>query len=161
MFATLGRQYGLIAYSSIFDLIPDDKKYEVFARAYCMPDRGYVMPKIITKIAKLKPKELVESLKKITNNEGYITIYRGENARSTELKKALSWTLTRKQAVFFATTYTPLRIPENGCLYTANADINKVIAYITEGDEEEILIRYKDIDLIDIEEIKVNMEGSD
>lgn len=149
-FKYMNRQYYIAAYTSIFEFIPDTKKYEQFVDAYMMPDIGLVNPEIIAKIFELRPKELAENLKQKADDEGCITLYRGESEKSTKLQRALSWTLNRDVAVWFAKRFNSSGI---GCVYTANANISKVIAYITDREEDEILIRYRDIKNIKKEKI--------
>lgn len=155
-FIYMDRQNRIPAYYSIFELLPDDKKYELFLYAYIMPEIGLVKPKIIDKIFELKPHELAENLKGKADDEGYITIYRGESEKSTRIQRAISWTLDRNIAVWFAKRFNFSGI---GYLYTAKAGINKVIAYLTGREEEEILIRYKDIEIINKEEILILYQG--
>lgn len=149
-FVYMDRQYRIDAYSSIFEFIPDNKKYELFIDAYIMPDIGLVKPKIISKIFELRPKELAQFLKEMADDKGYITIYRGESAESTKVQRALSWTLDRNTGIWFAKR---LDSSDAGYLYTAKVHINNVIAYITDREEEEILIQYKDVEIIGKEKI--------
>lgn len=151
-FIYMGKQYHITAFSSIFEFIPDNKKYELFMDIYCMSERGLVMPKIINQIFKLRPKDLIESLRPKADDKEYLTIYRGESTHSTKVQKALSWTLKRDTAIWFAERFNFSGI---GYLYTAHADINKVIAYITDRNEEEIVIRYRDIETVNREEVIV------
>jgi hypothetical protein len=99
-FLLIGSHNYMDAYESIFPLMPDSKKYELFITAYAGHNYAQSQPKkinntMITRIYELKPKKLVKRLNKKADNEGYITIYRGENSKSTKTQKALSWTLYR------------------------------------------------------------------
>lgn len=153
----INKKYLMSAFSNIFGFVPDDKKYELFIDVYTTCEFGYVEnKKIINKVIKLKPHDLIETLKPKADDKGYITIYRGESTRSTELQKALSWTLDRNVAIWFAERFN---FTSTGYIYTAKANIDKVFAYITERKEEEVLVRYKDVEIINKEKITVTNQG--
>lgn len=85
--------------------------------------------------------QLKESLKDLPN---IVTIYRGEGDKSTNYKKAISWTLNVNIANFFAIRNTP----SFAYVYTAQIPKEKIIAYINSRDEEEVLVDFNDIKII-------------
>lgn len=72
-----------------------------------------------------------------------IIVYRGAADKSTPLDKALSWTLERDTAAFFAT-----RFNNKGIIYQATVDKNHVLAYMNEREEAEVLIEPKHLHII-------------
>ena len=110
-----------------FELFPQDKLDEIFAVA--------------------DNKEGVTELREadIVDEEGYLTIYRGEGKRSTALERAYSWTLSLDIANRFGHHF------EKGKTYTAKVKLEKIIDYISERNEEEVWVRYTDIE--DLQEL--------
>jgi hypothetical protein len=155
----------LSVFKKIFEHLPQEHIYPLFLEVYRGSEYGFnrITKKIIDKIIQVKPKDIPGSLKKFTDPQNYITIYRGEYTKSTPVEKALSWSLNYDIAVSFAKRFP---FGGNGYVYTARVSIDNVIAYIHEeaeeidgvlygGGEEEILVRYKDLEIINKEVIAI------
>ena len=156
-FVLISNRDRILAYKLIFDYIPDACKYDLFLNVYCSAEYGFnsFNSEIINKIQQLKPKELIELLISKVDAAGNLTLYRGESSKSSNVKKALSWTLDRDKAVWFAKR---LNFSGEGYVYTGKANISHVIAYINEREEEEILVKYKDVQVMSKDIIKISEE---
>lgn len=132
-----------------FDKIADEDKYEAFKSMYIHCNYGFELfpEEILNKVFALADntqgvKELEEA--DVLDDEGYATIYRGEGARSTPLEKAHSWTLSVETANRFAHFF------EAGTVYQGKVKLEKIIDFISDRDEEEVWVRYSDIENIRI-----------
>ena len=76
----------------------------------------------------------------LIDSEGYINIYRGQTYDSTPLSDALSWTLDKSKAKWFANRFNSC-----GTVYKGKVKLKNVLAYIGHRDESEILVEYKHI----------------
>ncbi|MFW6024965.1 MAG: hypothetical protein ACOCRX_01350 [Candidatus Woesearchaeota archaeon] len=120
------------------DNIPDNELYNVFVDVYGRMEYGFEFDEeFIKRVDNNKPDEFY---KHIDKNKNY-TIYRGEISESKSIDEALSWSCSKKYAIFFAT-----RFNEVGTLYKAEVkgkDIICIICYIKR--EEEVLVFPNDI----------------
>lgn len=128
-----------------FDKIADEDKYEAFKSMYIHCNYGFDLfpEEILDKVFALADnsegvKELEEA--DVVDDEGYVTIYRGEGVRSTPLEKAHSWTLSPEIANRFGHFF------ENGKVYQAKVKLEKILDFISEREEEEVWVRYRDIE---------------
>lgn len=80
------------------------------------------------------------------NAQGKIKIYRGQTPKSTKYTKALSWTLDRQVAEMFAKRFNS---KGRKLLLTGYVDIDDVLAFITDTEEAELLVRSKNIEQIE------------
>lgn len=87
-----------------------------------------------------------KELKPFVKN-GYITVYRGEEDKSTRAEKAISWTTSFKTAIFFASRYTV-----EGRLIKGKVKLEDVLFYTNRRNEKE-LISEKVYDIEPIEQI--------
>lgn len=78
-----------------------------------------------------------------------ITIYRGVEKNKKNSAKALSWTLNKDKAKWFATRYE-----DKGTMFTAKIKKEDVLAYFNSRKEEEVVIDYNNLELISTEEVK-------
>jgi len=127
----------------MYDEIPDNQKYNVFTDLYTRSEFGFGMfPKEIVKDVFAK-RELSNDWKKRMQNfkraikkneDGTITVYRGEGSKSTP--GGMSWTLDRKTAKFFAD-----RFGANGKIKTKKVNPEEVLDYLNDRGESEVLIK--------------------
>jgi hypothetical protein len=123
--------------------------WEIFKMIYTFANYGFSM----------FPEEMLEEIFSLADNQrvlaslrekgaidkdGYVTIYRGEGKRSTPLEKAYSWTLSLQIAQKFAHHF------EVGNVYRGKVKAEKIIDYDNERNEEEVLVRFKDIEDIEV-----------
>lgn len=99
-------------------------------------------------------KELLTLLNTLQPDEEYLTIYRGHGYKSTNVKKAHSWTLSKEVAEFFRDrgnyfTSKGSKFPRK--LYKAKIKRGDILYYDEDSREFEVIVNYKD--LIDVEEI--------
>jgi len=68
---------------------------------------------------------------------GMLTIYRGEGDLSTPIEDAMSWTLSKEVAMFFAK-----RFSSKGTCYKAKVYLQDIYDYLPERNEQEILVDF-------------------
>jgi hypothetical protein len=143
------------SYVELFDLIPEEKKYDIFLDLYTSAEYGFGDFRIdaikqifeYRKFSK-KKKSIRKRLKRVANQEGYIEIFRGVGKLSTPAREGLSWTINLEKAYFFAYRFQD----PHGKVYKAKVHVSKVLEFITERNESEILVLPENI--INIEELK-------
>lgn len=133
-----------------YDKIAVEDRYEAFKSMYVHCNYGF----------NLFDKDLLDNVFSLADNQqavqelkdnkkvkdGYLTIYRGMGERSTRLEDAYSWTLSRAVAERFAHHFG------RGKVYQAKVDVNNILDYISDRNEEEIWVKFdalKELQLID------------
>jgi len=146
VFTMVDKRILLITYQDLFDLIPDNDKYLIFRDIYVRLEYGfnYIEQDFVEKVLQFRKKDkgLKNKLNKICDSNGYITIYRGMGNLSTTIESAYSWTTNLYTALFFAVRF---EADSNGRVYLAKIHKNKVIDYINNRNEFEILAQYNDL----------------
>lgn len=149
-FELQGKKIAAHYYIKYFDKIPDNQKHDCFIAVYTMMEYGF-------EIFKDKYSEILSYSKySQTRNENQlalalkypenrITMYHGDNL-SYPVYDYYSWTLNYKTAKFFAK-----RAGGHSQIWKKEIEINQVINYLTDRDEEEILFDLidKDYEVID------------
>ena len=144
IFYLIEKPYRMQVFIENFYIIPNKYKYNIFLEIYISSEYGFkelIESGFIDIILKYKPEKEYNGLPE------ELIIYRGEGKLSTEKEKALSWTLKKEVAEFFAN-----RFNSNGKIYKGKVKKENIIDYLKERGEEEILVKYENI--YDIEEIK-------
>jgi hypothetical protein len=146
----LDNGYRLPCFEVLFYKVPKKYQYEFFIDFYTFKEChfGDIDKQIAEQAFSLAPKKFKRKLKKCIEPDGYITIYRGEASASTPAKDAYSWTLKKDIAKFFATRWW-----QDGIIYIAKVKLDKIIDYIDDRSEDEILVRYKDVQIIGQESV--------
>lgn len=131
------------------NLIKDSDIYDIFSYVYSEGEYRFDIlidnDIVLDKIRETTPKHILQTIDKIADSNGYITIYRGEESKSTSFRDgAISWTHNLQTAAFFSSRYTC-----DGKVYIGKVKKENIITYISNR-EEEILV-YSDF----IEDIKV------
>ena len=112
----------------------------------------FISPKQFIQYFKKTDKNLLmdkEELKIYNNLLDEIEIYRGVSYKWRENgTKALSWTINRDKAKWFATRYE-----FKGLVYTAKVKKEDVFSYFNSRNEDELVVDYNKIELLSIEEI--------
>lgn len=129
-----------------FDKIPDNQKYDVFTDLYIRSEYGFGMfpKKIIEKLISLRnlssdwKKRMMDLKKKmkLNDDDGTVTIYRGQNTESSKENEAYSWTLSKKTAEFFANRFNK----GQGKVITKHIQPEEIIDYLEHRGESEVLI---------------------
>lgn len=147
------RPLRMVFYQEIYNLIPDEDKYRLFRSIYI--DQEFVfgdIPKtFLDEIFKLAPKNLPEYVINKQEKDGYLIIHRGGSSKSTPVKKAFSWTLDYDIAKWFATRFTTY-----GYIHTGKVHLSKIIDYIDDRGEQEVIVRFEDIQGIIKEKVSVD-----
>lgn len=86
-----------------------------------------------------------------------VTIYRGEGDKSTPVEKALSWTLSKEVAFFFACKNSNT----GSSIYTAQIKREAILDYLDDRNEEEILAFPEDVKILNKVNLPSVMEVSD
>lgn len=145
VFALADKKVIIPMFIEYFDKIPDNKKYDVFTDLYVRSEYGFGMfpKKIIDKLISVRSlssdwKKRLEELKKKMklNDDGTVTIYRGENTESAKVEQAYSWTLSQKTAKFFADRFNKGK----GKVLRRNIDPKQILDFLDYRGESEILI---------------------
>lgn len=92
-------------------------------------------------------KQLKKRLKKQTDKDGYITIYRGFNGRNRE--DGNSYTLSKEKAIWFAN-----RFRKESYVNKYKIHIRDVLAFITDRNEAEIVALPEDVILLETNYMK-------
>ncbi|ACL77258.1 hypothetical protein [Ruminiclostridium cellulolyticum] len=155
MFFAIHKRDVIQAYKDVFQYLPDDIKYKAFFNVYTRAEYNFkaLTIKILDALKKLRPDSVIQELSKYADDKGYITIYRGECTKSTPVNKALSWSLDKDRAEWFARRF--LFGDNVGYVYSAKVKINDVIGYYNGRDESEVIVRYKYLMLISSDEFKI------
>lgn len=141
-------------FKKYFEDIPDADKYDIFQSVYKKSeynfqefDREFLEKILSYREWSISWKENIQSLVDKTDEEGWLTVYRGQGTKSTPLEDALSWSLSKNVAHFFAN-----RFDKNGWIWKANVHISDIWDFLPERNEEEVLVEYDR--LCNIERIK-------
>lgn len=142
LFNLIPARFRMGAFLENINTIPQSFRYDCFREAYVKSE--YAMKQVDRKTAlslfsirhhsEVCTQSLVK-LRKLVDGTGILTIYRGEGSGSTPIDQALSWTLQESTAHFFST-----RFNQSGIVYKAYVQIEDVMDYITDRNEEEVLI---------------------
>ena len=76
-----------------------------------------------------------DELKTLNDLDATVTVYRGVTSFNAKNVKALSWTLDRSVAEWFAT-----RFDEDGTVYQARIDKPHIYAYFDGRNESEVIV---------------------
>lgn len=142
----------------LYKKIPKERLWEVFELIYTYANFGFgLFPEEVLKdvFPYANKKESIERIKTegFVDRDGFLTIYRGEGLRSTPVDKSYSWTLSREIAFKFANHFG------EGRVYKANVPVEKVVSYQTDREESEVLVYYKDLVHLSIEQDYKEGEG--
>ena len=158
MFFAIRKVDVINAYKDVFQFLPDEIKYEAFFDVYTRAEYRFTAftIKILEAVRKLRPDSVIQELGKFADDKGFITIYRGECTKSTPVQKALSWTLDKEKAVWFAKRFLCLAsdIEKIGYVYTAKVNLKNIIGYYDGRKESEVVVRYKHLEIISTEEVR-------
>lgn len=155
-YAKIIRRYGngfeFDLYFELYDLTEDKDKYQIFINIYTLVEYGFskIEKEKIEKIFSLKNKKApIKALVKAVDENGYVTIYRGEGLLSASIDDAYSWTTNLSTALFFARRFTSM----NARLYTAKIHLNDIVDYVTDRGEFEILLLPKNLTAVQSKEM--------
>ena len=137
---------GNISARQILDLLenygPSPELYDAFISYYTFSDCGCgVLTENMEKFMELlngrteaQRKAALDSMKDLPE---VVTVYRGEGNESTPYEKSLSWTLNLTAAYFFAAW----RCPKTARVIQGTVHKEDILAYITDRNEEEVLVK--------------------
>ena len=150
----LGRYY------DVFDKIKNDDHFEIFVDIYsdmeyhfdCLDDGLLKFMKF------LRPESMRAEIAAFADADGYIKVYRGKCTKSTSYKKALSWTLDKKKAEWFARRFQ-FSLDDKCYLYTGRVHVDNVVAYISTRKEKELVCLRSSVEKLKVERIIYNKKG--
>lgn len=140
------------AFQSLFDLIPDNQKYDIFINIYTANAYGFkeldkdFVKKVFTYRTEEVQNKIGMKLLSNTDNEGFVRIYRGTEGESTPSTEAFSWTTNYNVALRFAAWYGI-----EGSVHTGKVHINNVIDFLQDRNEFEVIVDPKNI--VDFQEM--------
>lgn len=142
IFSTIEKQILITQYIKWFKKIPDLQKYNCFRNLWTRSEYGFQLftPLFLKEVFSFKDyseirNKGIEKLITDTNNKKIVTIYRGITHKSTDINKAISWTLDKKVADFFATRFNC-----DGQVFKAEICIDGIHDYLINRGEQEVLI---------------------
>lgn len=142
-------QFALATFELLMDIIPEDKLYETFIRAYCKSDYNLENALKNIKVKDIISKKRLSDEQKLSVIDGCeefvgdkIKIYRAQGSMSIPLEDAISWTLDYSVAKHFAKECNTSR---DGVIYEAYVSLNNITDYINKR-ENEIIVDYKYIE---------------
>lgn len=142
----MDKPYRLEVFKTIFEIIPDEDKYNLFIELYITSEYGFnsISKSFWEKVLRYKPNKSFDLPREIT-------IYRGEGKLSTPKEMAYSWSLDKKVGEFFQNRFVLDGEPK-GKLYKAKVKTCDIIDYLTDREESEILVEYRY--LYNVEEVE-------
>lgn len=142
-FSLLEKQFTFDVFFQILDEIPEEKQYETFKDIYVSNYYGFKdLDKVVVRRLFESHRGKASLISLTPDDEGYVTIYRGVQDESTPIEEAYSWSIKRSVAERFATSYTS----KINIIYKAKIHVSKIVDYITQRSEYEILAMPEDIE---------------
>jgi hypothetical protein len=141
LFSFLNEKILFSAYETVFNLIPDNQKYNLFLSIYTRLDYGFSdrHPAFVRHVFSFKASAehqiKRELLLPFCDEDETLLVYRGEAGGSAHHDQSFSWSLNFKTACFFAS-----RFGNFGQIVTANVHVNHVIDFVQHRNESEVLI---------------------
>lgn len=142
LFCIIDKPFRLEWFKKLYNDIPQKDKLEIFKGIYSSMEYGF------KEISNNMLKELYKNYNFDRSKfDDIVIIYRGEASKSNSYKNAYSWSLDLETAMWFAN-----RFNSNGKVYKGKVKKENILDYITDRDEDEILVLSENI--FDIEEIE-------
>ena len=145
MFHRVEKKILIPTFIDLYDLIPDEQKYDIFTDLYTRSEYGFQMfPIEIIKDVFSKRKfssdhndrmKELDGILKLDSSDK-ITVYRGENSGSSVSDDAFSWTLDRKTAKFFADRFNK----GAGKISSKIIDPSEIVDYLPNRGESEVIL---------------------
>ena len=145
-----------ILYEDMMKSIPDEYKYAISMKVYTRKEYGFdqwnqsflenVLSTKTDEDEKEKQERLLHHFPEGVPDK--LTIYRGEADLSTPYEEALSWTLSKEKAIYFAERYG---YQGDGVVYEAIVETKNIIDFLTHRGELEILVESQH--LLDVKEV--------
>lgn len=138
LFHIIDKKILIPAFIKYYKDIDKSSVYDVFINLYQRTEYGFdKIPKNIINFCLAQRhlssdwQERIVELKTKTKNKDFIKIYRGETSKSTP--DNMSWTLSKKTAMFFAN-----RFNSHGEVKTKTVKVSDLLDYLTSRGEEEV-----------------------
>ncbi|KZR56951.1 hypothetical protein [Bacillus badius] len=125
------------SYLKLFKEIPDQEKFDLFIKVYNRSEYHFdeLDERFLEQLMKYRPSNSIYNPLSSFLEKEMIEVYRGVGKLSLPASKGFSWTLDKKVAEWFAS-----RFSDGGAVYRACIRPDKIIAYIKERNEEEIIL---------------------
>ncbi len=145
LFHRIEKKVLIPTFVEMYEDIPDDQKYDVFTDLYTRSEYGFQMFPIeiikdcfskrdLSDDYRIRMKELEDVIE--TDENGKVTVYRGENTGSSVSDDAFSWTLSKKTAKFFADRFNK----GSGKISSKKIDQSEIIDYLSDRGESEVIL---------------------
>ena len=137
-FLYFDKHYVLEAMLERWNELLDKYKYEIFCSVYSRIENGFdtIPDEIFEEVAWLRPELPAELLEKIRDGK----IYRGDVKERDHPIESTSWTISLKVAEFFSNRFANT-FEQTPVVWCGKVDPENVLAYITDRDEEEIVVK--------------------
>jgi hypothetical protein len=143
LFMMMEKKVIIPMFNKLYTQIPVKDRYDIFIDIYVRSEYGFTVfnPKILKDVFNRRKfssewKERMEVFKKKTKGAETVTIYRGEGSMSTHIDDALSWTLSRTTANFFAK-----RFGSRGKVHKKVVSVDLILDYLNNRNENEVLLK--------------------
>jgi hypothetical protein len=161
-FLMLDKRVRMHSFRSLFHQIPDHKKFDTFlwiyqASEYCFDSipADFIREVMRYRMHSVRWKPFHLEKPEAIGDDGFVTIYRGQQKESTPIEKAYSWTLDDSVAHWFAKRFSSLH-DGGSVVYRAKVKPEDIIAYIDNRNEKEVLVFFETLrDVMVIGESKV------
>lgn len=136
IFTLTSTKYLLHVFHDIYDELPVGNKYKAFREVYTNMEYGFhaFKQEVLEEVLTLNMDDSFRGKLEV-DNEGYITVFRGEGSKSSRIEEAHSWTTDENTAKFFANRFDKI-----GKIYQGKVRIENVIDFIEDRQESEILV---------------------
>ncbi len=138
----------VLFFTRYWNKIPDKLFYDLYKKILCDVRRNNYFKELFNvqlerHIKKFNKHDTVdnEKLKGMLDENGYLTVYRGHS--SYLLRNTASWTLSKDFAFWFGKRIALLNKTDGYYIYTGKVMLKDILAYITDKNEEEIVVPSK------------------
>ena len=136
-------------YALLRDYIPTEYLYNNYKDLFCMidKDKGYMGyyndffdKKTLQRLMSVNKHDTINNpvLSNLLDEKGYLTVYHGHCKKT--MHNSNSWTLNKEVALFFGNRNARFNCNEQFYCVTGKVKLDDVIAYITDREEEEIVV---------------------
>lgn len=140
IFRYMDKKILIPSFNSMFNEIPENKVYDIFVDLYVRSEYGFEQfdPAVISKVFQYRHfskdwHKRIKDLEKKTKGKDF-WVYRGITSKSNK-ENAMSWTKSQETAKWFAN-----RFNGNGTILKKKITMADVLDYLTDRNEEEILL---------------------
>ncbi|EZH65937.1 hypothetical protein DH09_14010 [Bacillaceae bacterium JMAK1] len=127
------------AFLYFYDDIPQEDRFTLFLVTHMRAEYGFdaIDEDFLYQLVEDRPRGFSLNLPTTHSNRDELVIYRGHGPNSLDIEESYNWTLNLDIAKWFASRF---RFQANGTLYQAKIKTADVVAYISDLEEEEVIV---------------------